>query len=64
MKKISTAHWLLVSIVVLQFVISLGLAAAIRFLPVTIPVWAVLLISQVSLILPLTLYCAITRPTL
>ncbi|WP_346698998.1 type II CAAX endopeptidase family protein [Catenibacillus scindens] len=61
MKKISTAHWLLVSIVVLQFVISLGLAAAIRFLPVTIPVWAVLLISQVSLILPLTLYCAITR---
>ena len=49
------------SIVVLQFVISLGLAAAIRFLPVTIPVWAVLLISQVSLILPLTLYCAITR---
>ncbi len=62
MKKISSAHWLLLVIAGVQLLISLGLLA----LPwlgadIFIPIWIQLLLSPVSMAIPFGIYCAVTR---
>ncbi len=57
MKKISSAHLLLLILVVLQLAVGL----IVGLLGIPLPVVVTLLISQVTLILPFGVYCIITR---
>lgn len=63
MKKISTAHWLLVAILILR-VLFFGITmlyARITGHALELPVWIMLLISQAFVILPFAIYCIATK---
>lgn len=63
MKKISTAHWLLLIIAAVHLLVSIGLSALVVFGPANlyIPMWLQLLLSPLSMLVPLAVYCIITR---
>ena len=61
MKKISSAHLLLVVLVALQLAVSLIVGLLVGRFGISLPVVFSLLISQLTLILPFAVYCIITR---
>ena len=62
MKKISSAHWLLVIIAGVQLLISLGMGLLMALGPsnLYIPMWLQLLLSPISLMVPFAIYCILT----
>lgn len=63
MKKISSAHWLLVIIAAVQLLLSVGLSLLVRLNQgnLYIPIWLQLLLSPLSMLIPFVFYCIITK---
>ena len=62
MKKISSAHVLLLVITAFQLVVSLGLSLLLAFVPgFYLPMWLQLLLSPLTMVIPFAIYCIWTR---